>query len=105
MTAPSLCLRKRQPSLPTVPLLKTTVLHQGVYLQLVTSESLLQDYQEHKQAVPGTVATAEDRTRDPGVLQEQLLLAIRSVTDPGNLSTFLLHEKGQSFKMVTNKDN
>lgn len=79
MAAPSLCLRKRQPSLPIGPLLKKTVLHQGVYLQL-TSEGLLQDYQEHKQAVPGTAATAKDRTLDPGVLQGQPLLPIRSVT-------------------------
>lgn len=50
-------------SLSFGPLLKKTVLHQGVYLQLVTSESLLQNYQVHKQDASGTVATAKDTTR------------------------------------------
>lgn len=102
--SPSLCLRKRQPSLRIGPLLKKNRLTPG-------SLSSACYFREPPAGLSGAQASrawnsSHSEGQDLGPRCPSGTAALTySLCDPGNLSAFLLHEEGQSFKMVTNKDN
>lgn len=109
----ALYLMKGQPSLtagpqaPVKALSQKTILYPRFYLQLVTSESLLQNYQSTSEWCLGSSQRKGQDLVGTGCPSGTSTAPPHSLCDRGNPSELLLPYKEQqcSFKIITNKDS